>query len=86
MRHRPPAGPWWVYVLYSTGAPTRRYVGRTRDLPRALRRHEAGRVPATRKDRPWDVVAAFALPDLARARALCAWLKSRPGRFPGASP
>jgi hypothetical protein len=44
-------------------------------------------VPATRKDRPWDVVAAFALPDLARARALCAWLKSHPDRLPkGKSP
>jgi predicted GIY-YIG superfamily endonuclease len=85
VRNRP-AGPWWVYVLHSTGAPTRRYVGRTRDLPGALRRHEVGRVPATRQGRPWDVVAAFALPDRARALALCAWLRSRPGGLPGGRP
>ncbi|MFN3485124.1 MAG: GIY-YIG nuclease family protein, partial [Planctomycetota bacterium] len=52
-----PASSWWVYVLQSAGRPSRRYVGCTRDLPRTLRRHKAGRVAATREGGPWEVVA-----------------------------
>lgn len=71
-----PASSWWVYVLQSAGRPSRRYVGLTRDLPRTLRRHKAGRVVATREGGPWEVVATFALPDRERARALAARLKA----------
>lgn len=71
-----PVSPWWVYVLQSAGHPPRRYVGCTRDLPRALQRHKVGRMAATRKGGPWEVVATFALPDRERARRLVARLKA----------
>ena len=46
---------YWVYVLESM-ANGSRYVGSTHDVAHRLDRHNAGRCPATKEDRPWRLI------------------------------
>ena len=47
--------PFAVYILRST-VTGRLYIGQTNNLQDRLRRHQAGLVPATRRERPWVLV------------------------------
>lgn len=53
----PPSRPYYCYLLRSTVAPNRSYVGVTVDLARRLRQHNGertGGAKATRTGRPWQ--------------------------------
>ncbi|HSB82697.1 MAG TPA: GIY-YIG nuclease family protein [Candidatus Methylomirabilis sp.] len=46
--------PYWVYILKSEST-GQFYVGQTNDVEDRLRRHNAGRVTATRNRGPWQL-------------------------------
>jgi len=46
---------YWVYILRSETT-SQYYVGHTNDLDDRLRRHNEGRVEATRSRGPWQVI------------------------------
>ncbi|MDO8598773.1 MAG: GIY-YIG nuclease family protein [bacterium] len=48
--------PYTTYILKSTTT-KRLYIGQTNNLQDRLRRHNAGLVPATRRERPWVLVS-----------------------------
>ena len=66
----------YVYLLVSDLDPARHYVGLTDDLKDRLRRHNAGEVTHTAKNRPWTVQAAVAFRDQNRAAEFEIYLKS----------
>jgi len=73
--------PWtYVYLLQSDFRPTARYTGLTNQIRRRLAEHNAGKVAATARNRPWRLQAAIALPDRNRAKDLEDFLKTKPGR------
>ena len=53
----------YVYILQSIKSPEHYYVGHTEDLRDRLKRHNAGEVPHTSKQRPWRIKTAIAFPE-----------------------
>ena len=70
----------YVYVLVSEADTHSHYTGLTDDLVERLRKHNAGEVPHTAKQRPWRLQTAVAFRDRARAAAFERYLKSGSGR------
>ena len=70
----------YVYVLVSTSAPDRTYVGVTRDLPRRLKEHDAGKCKHTRKYAPWTCLVALRFAKDATADRFERYLKAGSGR------
>lgn len=70
----------YVYIIQSTGAPERYYVGATGDLCSRLRRHNAGEVSHTSKYAPWKIKTYLAFEDEQQAYAFERYLKSASGR------
>ena len=53
----------YVYILQSKNSPEHYYVGHTDDLRGRLKRHNAGEVPHTSRQRPWRIKTAIAFTD-----------------------
>ncbi|MEK6775990.1 MAG: GIY-YIG nuclease family protein [bacterium] len=45
----------YVYILVSESDPHRHYTGHTQDLEERLLAHNSGKVPHTRRYRPWII-------------------------------
>jgi putative endonuclease len=69
-----------VYVLRSIGAPTRHFVGVTRDLPKRLDWHNRGQNATTARERPWSVIVALEFDDAQTAIRFERYLKTGSGR------
>ena len=70
----------YVYILQSVNHPERYYVGHTEDLRQRLKRHNAGEVPHTSRDRPWRIKTAVAFSDPEQAVRFERYLKTASGR------
>jgi putative endonuclease len=70
----------YVYVLRSISDPEHYYVGITGDLRARLKKHNAGEVPHTAKNRPWTIKTYIAFTDEQQAVAFEKYLKSPSGR------
>jgi putative endonuclease len=70
----------YVYLIESMQKPSQRYIGKTEDLKKRLRDHNAGRSVFTSADRPWKLVAYHAFSDQYKAAEFEAYLKSGSGR------
>jgi predicted GIY-YIG superfamily endonuclease len=70
----------YVYILPSINQPERHYVGHTDDLHDRLKRHNAGEVPNTSKQRPWRIKTAIAFTDSGQAVLFARHLKTSSGR------
>ncbi|MBI3868434.1 MAG: GIY-YIG nuclease family protein [Verrucomicrobia bacterium] len=70
----------YVYILESTTALGRHYVGLTQDLKERLAQHNAGTVSHTRKHKPRVIQIAVAFRDRERAAMFERYLKSGSGR------
>jgi len=70
----------YVYRLRSKVQTAQIYTGCTTDLEQRLKDHNRGHVPHTAKFAPWDLEAAIAFADKAKARAFEKYLKSGSGR------
>ena len=70
----------YVYVLASSSARGRIYVGLTSDIGRRLGEHNAGKCGHTRKYRPWECIVALRFADDAKADEFEKYLKSGSGR------
>ena len=69
-----------MYLLRSTANPKRTYVGYTElAVDARLADHNAGRVPHTSRNRPWEVVAVVSVPDKHKAMKLERYFKSGSG-------
>jgi predicted GIY-YIG superfamily endonuclease len=69
-----------VYVLRSTPAPARYYVGLTSDLKRRLETHNSGGSQHTAALRPWELVTSIEFASEASAAAFETYLKTGSGR------
>lgn len=70
----------YVYILISTTDHTRHYTGLTGNLEARLKAHNSGRVPHTKKYRPWQIETAIAFRSRKKAAAFEQYLKSHSGR------
>ena len=70
----------YVYLLNSTTNPSRHYIGMTRNLPKRLREHNAGKVTSTAKSGPWSINTAIAFRNPDKATAFEQYLKPHSGR------
>ena len=70
----------YVYILTSVLDPSRHYTGLTRDLYRRLQDHNSGKVPHSRKSRPWSIETVVAFRSLEKAADFERYLKSHAGR------
>ncbi len=70
----------YVYILRSTVAPDRHYVGVTGELKSRLQKHNAGDVSHTSKHAPWAIKTYIAFGDKNQAFAFERYLKSASGR------
>ena len=70
---------FYVYLLESVSAPSRRYVGFTTDLKQRFDDHNAGKSPHTSKSKPWRLVTYIAFSDRANAERFESYLKSGSG-------
>jgi predicted GIY-YIG superfamily endonuclease len=70
----------YVYILQSINQPEHHYVGHTDDLHDRLKRHNAGEVPHTSKQRPWRIKTAIAFNDSCQAVLFERYLKTSSGR------
>jgi predicted GIY-YIG superfamily endonuclease len=70
----------YVYILQSVSNPEHYYVGHTDDLRGRLKRHNAGEVPHTSKQRPWRIKTAIAFTDSGQAVLFERYLKTSSGR------
>ncbi|MDF1525705.1 MAG: GIY-YIG nuclease family protein [bacterium] len=70
----------YVYILKSLSDPSRHYTGLTQDLDMCLKDHNWGKVPHTRKYRPWVIETAIAFRSREKASAFEQYLKSHAGR------
>ncbi len=68
-----------VYFLESLPYPDRHYIGYSEDLKNRLSEHNAGRVTATKKFRPWKVIYAELYPNKLDALGREKFLKSGSG-------
>ena len=71
---------YYVYILVSQVDPERHYTGYTEDVKQRLDEHNAGKLPNTKRYRPWRVSSAHAFCDKSRALAFELYLKSGSGR------
>ena len=71
---------FYVYILQSKNSPKHYYVGLTEDLRGRLKRHNAGEVPHTSKQRPWRIKTAIAFTDSGQAVLFERYLKTSSGR------
>ena len=69
----------YVYLLQSISHPQKRYTGITSDLQSRIKDHNAGKLPTTAKDRPWEIVVAIRFADSTRANAFERYLKNGSG-------
>ena len=69
----------YVYLLRSKTQPEQRYVGRTGNLRKRLREHNAWKSPYTSKFAPWELVVAVYFADRLRAEAFEEYLKQGSG-------
>ena len=69
-----------VYILRSSGNPTRHYVGITNNLPDRLQWHNHGPCGHTLSDRPWTLVVSIEFPTERAAIRFERYLKSGSGR------
>ena len=58
----------YVYILQSENHPSRFYVGKTRNLKRRFRDHNAGTSTHTNRFKPWTLYWYAAFPSLELAR------------------
>jgi putative endonuclease len=70
----------WVYLMQSSAAPARRYIGHTSDLERRIEQHNLGLSPPTAAHRPWELIVAVLFRDLGSGVAFEKYLKSRSGK------
>jgi predicted GIY-YIG superfamily endonuclease len=70
----------YVYILRSTVEPDSYYIGLTRHLESRLAEHNRGETPSTKACAPWQIEAATAFRDKAKAAAFEQYLKSHSGR------
>lgn len=74
-------GPFhYVYILTSTSDMTRHYTGFTGNLSQRLKGHNEGKVPHTKKYRPWQIETAIAFRSSAKASEFERYLKTGSGR------
>lgn len=71
---------YYVYRIRSIKNPQHTFVGRSRDLKRRVKMHNAGRVEATREDRPWKLSFYAAFSRKQRAVEFEVYLKSPEGK------
>ncbi|PZQ63638.1 MAG: excinuclease ABC subunit C [Phenylobacterium zucineum] len=69
----------YVYLLKSSGDPTKRHVVVTADLRKRLADHNAGQSPHASKHRPWELVTYVAFSEREQAEAFETYLKSGSG-------
>jgi len=74
------SGFYSAYILRSTSAPERYYIGCTEDLKARLKKHNNGEVPHPSKYKPWQIKTAIAFKDQERAIAFERYLKTASGR------
>jgi len=70
----------YVYILQAENEPQRLSVGITPNLAFGLAQHNAGKIRATARYRPWIVKLALAFRDCARAEKFEQYLKTSSGR------
>lgn len=70
----------YVYIIRSTVAPDRHYVGLTRNLELRLAQHNRGETPSTKPYAPWQVEIATAFRDPIKAADFEKYLKTHSGR------
>ena len=70
----------YVYILKSVNDPSRHYTGLTQNLQLRLKDHNCGKVPHTKKFKPWILETAIAFRSREKASAFEHYLKSKSGR------
>jgi predicted GIY-YIG superfamily endonuclease len=70
----------YVYILQSVNNPSRHYTGFTQDLSNRLKDHNSGKVPHSRKYKPWSIETAIAFRSREKAANFELYLKSHAGR------
>ena len=70
----------YVYIIQSMNDPSRHYTGLTQNLETRLKDHNSGKVPHTRKYKPWVMETAIAFRSREKASAFEKYLKSHAGR------
>ena len=71
---------FYVYLLRSSKAQDRRYVGFTVDLRQRLKDHNSGKNPSTKVGRPWEVAWYAAFEQKETALAFEKYLKTASGK------
>jgi predicted GIY-YIG superfamily endonuclease len=70
----------YAYILVSERNATRRYTGRTNNLKKRLRAHNAGQITSTAESRPWRIETSIAFRSLQKAAGFERYLKTHSGR------
>lgn len=70
---------YYVYILETVAAPTKRYVGFSHNLRTRFRDHNDGKNPSTAALRPWRLRTYMGFANKKRALAFEAYLKSGSG-------
>ena len=70
----------YVYILRSVLNPSRHYTGLTENLRSRLKEHNSGKVPHTKKFKPWIIETAVAFRSREKAVVFEQYLKSHAGR------
>ena len=70
----------YVYSLHAVYNARQHYVGLTDDPERRINEHNQGKVPSTKRYRPWKMVAVIGVATREKAVALEKYMKSGAGR------
>ena len=70
---------YFTYILESMTKPSERYIGRTSDLKRRIKEHNAGKCRHTDGLRPWKLKLYIAFETLGQAQNFERYLKSGSG-------
>ncbi|NIM04881.1 MAG: GIY-YIG nuclease family protein [Armatimonadetes bacterium] len=76
----------YVYLLQSCSNPSKRYIGKTKDLEQRLAAHNAGKSPHTAPHIPWKIVVAVYFADDSKASVFECYLKQGTGHHLGIGP
>jgi len=71
---------YYVYILTSENDPSCHYTGFTEDLDKRLKAHNIGKIPHTKKYKPWYFETVIAFRSREKAMTFEKYLKSHSGR------
>ena len=71
---------YYVYIIKSRKHSGKQYVGYTLNVEKRVKEHNAGKVPSTKRYRPWRIVVYVAFDNKDRAIKFEKYLKTASGR------